>query len=64
MTLTEAADIINNEYKCVERANACDRDCAKCDLLRKDEDILKAYHIALNLIFAETYREFARNYCV
>lgn len=46
MTIDEAREIIDNEINCVIRSNSCNRNCAKCDLLRKDKDILTAYAIA------------------
>lgn len=46
-----AADILRNEKKCVERNIAgCTRDCAKCDLLLPDKDILAAYETAIALL--------------
>lgn len=46
-----AAEILRNEKKCVERNIAgCDRDCAKCDLLLPDKDILAAYDTAIALL--------------
>ena len=46
-----AADILRNEKACVERNIAgCTRDCAKCDLLLPDKDILAAYDTAIALL--------------
>ena len=47
------ADILRNEKACVERNIAgCTRDCAKCDLLLPDKDILAAYDTAIALLEA------------
>lgn len=44
------ADILRNEKECVERNIAgCTRDCANCDLLLPDKDILAAYDAAIAL---------------
>jgi len=46
-TLDEIIEILENEKECVIRARECDRDCAKCDLVRPEEDILEAYECAI-----------------
>lgn len=51
MSIDHAMSLIKNEKRCVERASTCDRDCAKCDLLRDTDEILEAYDIALNAMF-------------
>ena len=54
MTIREAMELIANEKRCVTRAETCDRDCGRCDLLRDSEDIKEAFDIALNaLLLAE-----------
>lgn len=46
-----AAVILRNEKECVERNIAgCTRDCANCDLLLPDKDILAAYDTAIALL--------------
>lgn len=50
MTKKQAIEIIENEIRCVQRANYCDRDCANCPLVRKDEDILSAYAMAIKAL--------------
>ena len=50
LSVKEAIKIIQTEKSCVIRNinNQCDRDCAKCDLLKPDEDILASYDIAID----------------
>lgn len=48
MTIEEARSIIENEIQCVLRADACNHNCAKCDLVKKDKEVLTAYAIALS----------------
>ena len=48
MTLQKAIDVLSTERECVSRD--CDRDCGKCDLVMKTEDILAAYDYILNLL--------------
>lgn len=46
-----AADILRNEKACVERnIEGCTRDCANCDLLLPDKDILAAYDTAIAML--------------
>ena len=48
----EVIDILLNEVECVQRASdeECNRDCAKCDLLRDTNKILQAYRIAIRAL--------------
>lgn len=50
MTNERAVEIIQTEKKCVARANICDRDCANCDLVLPEEDILTAYDMAIKAL--------------
>lgn len=38
MTIDEAIELMKNEKACILKAGTCDRDCAKCEILRKTED--------------------------
>ena len=40
MTNIKAINILENEIKCVKRANHCNRDCANCNLVLKDSKII------------------------
>ena len=43
--------VIKTERECVIRnKNECNRDCANCDLVLPDEDIIKAYDYCLKLL--------------
>jgi len=54
MTNIEAVEVIKTEKKCVLRnIRGCDRDCAKCDLVLPDEDILTAYDMAIKALNEE-----------
>lgn len=52
MTESEAIGVIMTEKHCVERniKHECDRDCVKCDLLMKDNDVLNGYDMAINAL--------------
>lgn len=50
MKVSEAIAILKNEIQCVYRANACDRRCERCDLVREDKDILDAYAMAIGAL--------------
>ena len=67
MTNTKAIDILENETKCVERANHCDRNCANCDLVLEDFEILDAYEKAIHSLKYNTkhrkaYKRFKNKY--
>ena len=34
---------MENELRCVQRGNICDRDCAKCPLVKDDKELIEAY---------------------
>lgn len=51
MTENEAIKVVKTEKACVVRnIKGCDRDCANCDLLMKDEDILQGYDMAIQAL--------------
>ena len=52
MNRYKAHDIMENELRCVQRAsvNACDRDCAHCELLRDTTDIVQAYGYVIKML--------------
>ncbi|MBD5129790.1 MAG: hypothetical protein HDT43_07685 [Ruminococcaceae bacterium] len=47
MTIEKAIALMKNEVACIERANNCDRDCEKCELVREDTELLTAYSMAI-----------------
>ena len=47
MTNKEAIEILENELRCVEQADTCNRDCRNCPLVREQEDVTTAYKIAI-----------------
>ena len=56
MTFPEVVEYLENEAECVRRGSTCSRDCGNCELVRKDEDILEAYRIAIG-VMKEKIRE-------
>ncbi len=50
MTVDEVIELMENEKACILKANTCDRDCAKCKLLRETEDLLSAYDMAIQAL--------------
>lgn len=50
MTIDEAIELMRNEKACVLIAGICDRDCSKCELVRKTEDLLSAYDMAIKAL--------------
>lgn len=47
MNNAEAVKILENEISCVISAKTCDRECGKCHLLKKSEDIVEALQKAI-----------------
>ena len=63
MTNTEAIKIIENERKCVCRANVCNRHCNTCDLVMKAKDIIDAYDMAIHVLkYNGKYRKSIKRY--
>lgn len=52
MTIDEAIKVIQTEKECVSRKQ-CDRDCAKCDLVMRDTEIINAYEMAISALQAQ-----------
>ena len=50
MTIDEAIELLKNEKACILKADTCDRDCAKCELVRKTEDLLSAYDMTIRAL--------------
>ena len=43
MTRKQVHDLMENELRCVQRGNYCDRECAKCPLVKDDKELIEAY---------------------
>ena len=56
MMIDEAIELLKNEKACILRADTCDKDCAKCELLRKTEDLLSAYDMAIRALKMQIIR--------
>ena len=50
MTEARAVEILENEKACVLKANTCGRNCAECDLVLPDTEILEAYNMAIEVL--------------
>lgn len=47
MDFQKAHDLLGIELECIYRnIDRCDRNCAECDLVQKDEDLIAAYKVA------------------
>ncbi len=58
MTLERVRELMMIERECVKKANTCGRDCAKCDLVQEDNDLLRAYEIVqYALVVFENFNE-------
>lgn len=50
MTIKEALEYMENEIRCIQRSKWCDRDCAKCELVKEDEPLIEAYGIVIDTL--------------
>lgn len=52
MTIDRIIELLEIEKQCVLRNSICecDRDCANCDLVQKDSDLLKMYTDVIDLL--------------
>lgn len=50
MTIERAIELLEIEKTCIMRANTCDRNCAACDLVQTDTDLLAAYDAAIEAL--------------
>ena len=50
MTEAEAKEYMKNEIRCIQRASYCDRDCAKCNLVKEEEPLLEAFGMAIKAL--------------
>jgi aerobic-type carbon monoxide dehydrogenase small subunit (CoxS/CutS family) len=50
MTREEAHDLMENELRCIQRSNYCDRDCAKCPLVKDDKELIEAYGYVIKML--------------
>lgn len=57
MTLKRVIELLKIERECVARGSgksdsgiSCNRDCANCDLVQEDADLLEAYRLAIDTL--------------
>ena len=50
MTVEKTIELMKNKKRCIIKADICDRDCAKCELLKKTEDLLSAYDMVIKTL--------------
>ena len=50
MTENEAKEYMENEIRCIQRASYCDRDCAKCELVKEEKPLLEAFGMAIQAL--------------
>ena len=55
MTVSEAIKILRNEIACVKRTSCNRKECANCDLVMVEQDILDAYEMAIDALQSPWY---------
>lgn len=53
MTREKVHDLMEDELRCVQRGNYCDRDCAKCPLVKEDKELIEAYGYVIKALEQE-----------
>lgn len=43
-------ELLNIEKECIQRADSCDRNCAKCDLVQDSNELIQMYTDAIEII--------------
>lgn len=54
MTPQEAHEYMENEIRCIQRSKICDRNCAKCELVKEDKALIEAYGMAIIALEKQT----------
>lgn len=49
----KAIELMKNEKACIIKADTCDGNCAKCELLRDTKNLLSAYDMAIQALEQE-----------
>lgn len=63
MNNTKIINILENELKCIKRANYCNRECTNCELVLEDTELIEAYVNAIRIIRNNTkYRKSAKRF--
>lgn len=60
MTNERAIELMKIEMQCINRAETCDRDCAKCELVQDTDELRKAYAMAISAITDNMIEEYRR----
>ena len=53
MNKNDVISVLETERECVMRAEYCDRDCAKCDLVMPSDKIISAYNYVIEWLKAK-----------
>lgn len=46
--IEKAIKLLKIEQECFRRANFCDRNCANCDLVQEDKDLIEMYEFVID----------------
>lgn len=59
MTFEQARDLMDIKIQCTQNniENKCDKDCKKCNLSQKDEDLMEVYQMAKYVLAKEALGE-------
>ena len=50
MPLERALELLKIERECISRANTCNRDCANCELVQDDKELLEMYDLTIGIM--------------
>lgn len=52
MDIDRAIELMEIEQQCVIRSDSCGRDCAQCDLVQNDKELIQAYDKVIEWLIA------------
>lgn len=63
MKVSEAKEYMEDEVRCIQRATYCDRNCAKCELVKEEKPLLESFGLAIqSLEMQDKLKQWIENY--
>ena len=63
MKVSEAKEYMEDEVRCIQCATYCDRNCAKCELVKEEKPLLESFGLAIqSLEMQDKLKQWIENY--
>lgn len=63
MNVSEVKEYMEDEVRCIQRATYCDRNCAKCELVKEEKPLLESFGLAIqSLEMQDKLKQWIENY--